>query len=157
MGSGQQHPERQEHRRHRIHDGPDREIEKREIHRGLQDNPAPPPPASVPPLVRAGHDEFAVPDEPEPFYQTPLIPAATVGSLGVVLGDVSLRGGIPITFLSVILVPFLIDLWNAIMIARCNDILLYSYPRIRYATRDTPRTRYIATGGIEEIMVRILY
>ena len=43
------------------------------------------------------------------------------------------------------------------MIARCNDILLYSHPRIRYATRDTPRTRYIATGGIEEIMVRILY
>ena len=63
----------------------------------------------------------------------------------------------PITFLSVILVSFLIDLWNAIMIASCNDILLYSYPRIRYATRDTPRTRYIATGGIEEIMVRILY
>ena len=43
------------------------------------------------------------------------------------------------------------------MIARCNDILLYSYPRIRYATRDTLRARYIATGGIEEIMVRILY
>ena len=36
-------------------------------------------------------------------------------------------------------------------------LLLHSYPRIRYATRDTPRARYIDTGGIEEIMVRILY